>query len=154
MYWGCLSEPGQDLVLKTTLRSRFLRSRRRARRKSCGREGQPESAQLALTEPEEFEYQGTLHYLEAVAARIGVPFLEKLSVTVTNKVDETADLDRNSFKFFARLVGESGVSVLQGEEQGRVLDRDGSRRAVGPSIFLESVQERRHDDAIMLQTHK
>ena len=35
-------------------------------------------SRVALTELEEFENQGTSNYLEAVAARIGVPFLEKL----------------------------------------------------------------------------
>ena len=40
----------------------------RKERELCGRGGQPESAQLALTDLEEFEYQGTSIYLEAVAA--------------------------------------------------------------------------------------
>ena len=94
----------------------------RKERDLCGRGGQPGTAQLALTELEEFEYQGTSHYLEAVAARISAPTLKKLSVTVTNKVDESAELDRNSFKFFARLVGGAANLVFP---HCRVRNKDG-----------------------------
>jgi hypothetical protein len=81
----------------------------RKERELCGG-GQPKLAQLALTDLEEFEYQGTSIYLEAVAARIGLPFLKKLSITITNKVDESADLDRTKFKYLPRLI--SGAANL------------------------------------------
>ena len=71
---------------------------------------QPKSPSLTLTDLEEFEYQGTSNYLEALAARIGVPFLKRLSITVSNEVNHSADLNTTAFKYLSRLI--SGAADL------------------------------------------
>jgi hypothetical protein len=60
--------------------------------------------------------------LEAVAARNGAPFLKKLSVTMANKVNESKDLDRTTFKFFSQFI--SGAANLA-FEYCRVRYKDG-----------------------------
>jgi hypothetical protein len=83
---------------------------------------QPESPSLALTDLEEFEYQGTFNYLEAFAARISAPFLKKLSVTVTNEVDDGEDLDTTTFKYLSRFIsGAAGLAF----QFARVRFKDG-----------------------------
>lgn len=82
---------------------------------------QPESPSLALTDLEEFEFQGTYDYLEALAARISAPFLKKLSITVTNGVIEE-DFDTTTFKYFSRLIsGAAGLAF----QFARVRFKDG-----------------------------
>jgi hypothetical protein len=73
---------------------------------------QPESVPLALTELEEFEYQGTFNYLEELAARISAPFLKKLSITVSNAVGEREDLD-TTFKYLSRLISGAANFAFQ-----------------------------------------
>jgi hypothetical protein len=72
--------------------------------------GRPETAQLALTDLEQFEYQGISDYLEAIAARISAPFLKKLSITLSNADDDRADFDAATFKYLSRLI--SGAANL------------------------------------------
>jgi hypothetical protein len=74
---------------------------------------QAESASLTLTDLEEFEYQGISDYLEALAARISAPFLKKLSITVTNTVNVSEDLDTTTFKHFSRLISGAGDLAFQ-----------------------------------------
>jgi hypothetical protein len=81
---------------------------RKERELSTGKK--PDSAPLALTDLEEFEYQGISDYLEAFAARISAPFLKKLSITVSNEVDEDENLDATTFKYLSRLI--SGAANL------------------------------------------
>jgi hypothetical protein len=74
----------------------------------------PDSAPLALTDLEEFEYQGISKYLEAVAARISAPFLKKLSITITNEInDSAADLGTTTFKHLSRLISGSAHLSFQ-----------------------------------------
>ena len=70
---------------------------------------QKESAPLSLTDLEEFEYHGTYNYLEALAAQISAPFLKKLSITVSNVIANSADID-TTFKYLSRLI--SGAAAL------------------------------------------
>ena len=81
---------------------------RRERELSAG--SGPESPSLALTDLEEFEYQGTSYYLEALAARISAPFLKKLSITVTNAVGDREDLNTTTFEYLSRFI--SGAADL------------------------------------------
>jgi hypothetical protein len=83
---------------------------------------QPESPPLALTELEEFEYQGISDYLEAVAARISAPFLKKLSITVTNSVNDNEDLDTTTFKYLSRFISGAANLAFQ---YARVRFKDG-----------------------------
>jgi hypothetical protein len=72
---------------------------------------QPESPSLALIDLEDFEYQGTFNYLEAVATRISAPFLKKVSITVSNEVKDSADLDTTTFKYLSRPIsGAEGLA--------------------------------------------
>ena len=81
---------------------------------------QPNSAFLALKDLEEFEYQGTSNYLEALAARISAPLLKKLTVSVFNTVSR-ANLD-TSFEHFSRLISGAADLAFQ---FARVRFRDG-----------------------------
>jgi hypothetical protein len=84
--------------------------------------GRPESTQLALTDLEEFEYQGISDYLEALAAQISAPFLKKLSITLSNTVDDNADLNATRFKYLSRLIsGAAGLAF----QFARVRFKDG-----------------------------
>ena len=74
---------------------------------------QAESDSLTLTDLEEFEFQGITDYLEVLAARISAPFLKKLSITVTNRVDDLEDLDTTTFKHFSRLISGAGDLAFQ-----------------------------------------
>ncbi|KAF8490161.1 hypothetical protein F5888DRAFT_1910052 [Russula emetica] len=92
-----------------------------AERKLCAG-SEPKSALLALTDLEEFEYQGISDYLEALAARISAPFLKKLSITVTNEIGDRADLSTTTFKYLSRLIsGAAGLAF----QFGRVKFKDG-----------------------------
>ena len=68
---------------------------------------QPESASLDLPNLEEFEYQGTSDYLEAIAARITARFLKKLTIEVSNAVNHP---DAATFKYLSLLI--SGAADL------------------------------------------
>jgi hypothetical protein len=79
--------------------------------KSLCTASQRESPSLALTDLEEFEFQGTFHYLEALAARISAPFLKKVSITVSNEVNDSTDLGTTTFKYLSRLIsGAAGLA--------------------------------------------
>ncbi len=70
------------------------------------------SSPLALTDLEEFEYQGISDYLEAVAARISAPFLKKLSFTISNAIPDGEDLD-STFKHSSRLINGAADLAFQ-----------------------------------------
>jgi hypothetical protein len=93
-----------------------------SKEKSLCTGSQPESPSLALTDLEQFEFQGTFQYLEALAARIGAPFLKKLSITVSNEVNDSVDLDTTTFKYLSRLIsGAAGLAF----QFARVRFKDG-----------------------------
>jgi len=71
---------------------------------------QPKSPPLALSDLEQFEYQGISDYLEVVASRISAPFLKTLSITFANKVGD--DLD-STFKYTPRLINEAAGLAFQ-----------------------------------------
>ena len=71
-------------------------------------DSQKESAPLSLADLEEFEYQGTFEYLEALAAQLSAPFLKKLSITITNEL-ESANIN-DTFKYLSRLI--SGAAAF------------------------------------------
>ena len=83
------------------------RTERKERELSRSSSSSAKSVPLALTDLEEFEYQGISDYLEAFAARISAPFLEKLSITISNEIKDdvsVAELEATTFKHLSRLI--------------------------------------------------
>ena len=80
---------------------------------------QPESAPLDLPDLEELEYKGTSDYLEAIAARITVHSLKKLTIEVSNAVDYP---NATTFRYLSQLI--SGAADLS-FEFARVRFKDG-----------------------------
>jgi len=89
-------------------------SERAERRERALSKNQPESSSpLALTDLEEFEYQGISDYLEVIAARISAPFLKKLSITLSDTIHDSKNVDSSTFKYLSRLINGAAYLAFQ-----------------------------------------